>query len=107
MGRRRYSRDQWLGWFSEHRESDLTIGEFCRLKNVSENSFYHWRKKLSGAIANATPVSAVAPSFVPVSVLPCSSIEIDLPCGATVRVPTDRSAVDFVLRSLLELGAES
>ncbi len=102
MQRRRYSREQWEAWFSEHRESGLTITEFWQRQDIPQKSFYLWRKKLSKEVAEEQ-----AFPFVPVSVAPTTSIEIDLPCGATVRVPTESSAVHCVLSTLLAIGTDS
>ncbi len=99
--RRNYSREQWSEWLTEQRDSGVPISKFCSQNGIPEGSFYHWRKKLSSELCDE------ASSFVPVSVVPPMSIEIDLPCGATVRVPTESSAVHCVLRSLIALGAES
>ena len=98
--RRSYSREQWSEWLAEQRESGVPISKFCVEKGIPEGSFYHWRKKLSAETSEED-------SFVAVSVVATVAIEIDLPCGAKVRVPADRSSVDCVLRSLIEIGANS
>ncbi len=100
MGRR-YPREQWLDWLEEHRESGLTVTEFCIRKNIAQQSFYGWRKKL------AQEDTITDASFVSVSVVASPTIEIELPCGATVRVPAERSSLDCVFRSLLEIGGNS
>ena len=98
--RRTYGRDQWLDWLAEHRASGMPVSNFCVEKGIPEGSFYHWRKKLSEELPEAE-------SFVAVSIVAPSVIQIDLPCGAKVRVPADRTSVDCVLRSLIEIGASS
>ena len=101
MKRRRYSREQWQKWFSEYRESGFTIADFCQRQGIPQKSFYLWRKKLSKEVADE------ASPFVPVSVVPTTSIEIDLPCGATVRVPSESSAMHCVLSTLIAIGGDS
>ena len=103
MGSRRFNRDQWISWFSEFEQSGLTVREFCRRKQISDNSFYSWRKKLEVQPPNHSAGSASP--FVPVSVLDSNKVEIDLPCGATIRV--DRHSLDEVLVCLIRLEAKS
>ncbi len=99
MGRR-HTREQWLDWFSEHRVSGLSVAEFCVGKDITPQSFYRWRKKLAEQDQSEA-------TFVPVSLTSRPSIEIDLPCGVTVRVAAERSLLDCVLRSLIEIGADA
>ena len=102
----RHSRDQWKSWLSEHPSSGLTVAEFCIRQGIQPQSFYRWRRKL--AQEEATSSAAVQESpFVSVSMISMSSIEIDLPCGATVRVPADQSSLERVFRTLLAIGANA
>ena len=65
MQRRRYSREQWLEWLSEHRGSGLSVSSFCQQKGVSEKSFYVWRRKLAAELAGMEASNL----FVPLSVV--------------------------------------
>ncbi len=47
MGRRRYSREQWAGWISEQAVSGMGVAAFCEARELSVQSFYLWRRKLS------------------------------------------------------------
>ena len=40
------ARDLWRGIIDEHRESGLSVAEFCRQKSIATSSFYGWRQKL-------------------------------------------------------------
>jgi hypothetical protein len=123
MMRQRYSAEQWAEWISEQQESGQSIAEFCSWRGVSANTFYLWRRKLEAAIEvdDSTkseksvrvtqPVTAgfsrspQVAAFVPVSVVTgLQTIEIDLPCGATIRVPDEDSSVRRILNVLLEAG---
>jgi hypothetical protein len=42
----RYTRDQWLAFFSEHKASDLTAAEFCRQRNLNAKYFSCRKKQL-------------------------------------------------------------
>lgn len=104
--RRNYSREQWSEWLLEQRASGLAISEFCNQKGIPEGSFYHWRKKLekeSEAILAREPRK---PTFVPISVIGTGSLEIALPCGATIRLPDDEVMLGRVLKLLLDLGKQ-
>lgn len=115
--RRRYSREQWLSWITEQRSSEMTVSVFCEAIGVGENSFYRWKAKFiaesekakQATRAQTTPAqmtsSQASPGFVPLSVVDSAQIEIDLPCGAVVRVPQDDDAVRCVLQVLMGSGS--
>ena len=124
-----YSAEQWAVWVGEQRESELSVAEFCEWIGVSLNSFYRWRQKLTaegrlpageglarGGLARERQVSSdetqripagqgitsSEPRFVPLTILASPAVEIDLPCGAVVRVPNDDRSLRRVLGILLE-----
>ena len=97
MRRRRFTAEQWTAWLEEFGQGDFTVAEFCKLKGVCTNSFYQWRRKIGPSVPS--------PAFVPVEVVQPASIEIDLPGGATIRVPNDSASLRPVLQVLGELGA--
>ena len=106
----RYSAEQWAEWVAEQAESGLSVADFCDEVGVTTNSFYRWRTRLAAAdetsgsqTAQALPVSR----FVPLAIVGSPPVEIDLPCGAVVRVPADESVLRGVLRVLLDVGAEA
>ena len=112
---KRYSAEQWAAWVGEQRESELNVVEFCEWTGVSPNSFYRWRQKLAAKGRPLTrkghvpqrlsamqgPVSP-GPQLVPLTVLTSPLVEIDLPCGAVVRVPNEDRSLRRVLGILLE-----
>jgi hypothetical protein len=112
-----YSAEQWAAWVGEQWESELSVGEFCDWIGVSLNSFYRWRQKLAakgrspaGKGLTAQRLTAmkgstsVGPELVPLTVITSPVVEIDLPCGAVVRVPNDDRSLRRVLGILLEAG---
>lgn len=117
---KRYSAEQWAAWVEEQRESAVSVRDFCDWIGVSQNAFYLWRRKL----AVVTPRNKQSPSkpcepastsqaqradvrslFVPLTVVGSPVIEVDLPCGAVVRVPNEESSLRRVLSILLEAGS--
>ena len=115
MKRRRHSREQWLEWLLEQPQSGISIARFCETKGVGEQSFYLWRRKLKKELKRAQraalkQANSSASSFVPVEIVSqvgLNPVAIELPCGATAKVPTDESSLRLVFRVLLELGGQS
>ena len=110
-----YSADHWAAWVGEQRESELSVAEFCDWIGVSPNSFYRWRQKLAakgrppakkghGPRRQSAMKRSMSPSseLVPLTVLTSPVVEIDLPCGAVVRVPNEDRSLRRVLGILLE-----
>ena len=109
--RQRYSAEQWLAWIEQQAASGVTIADFCDSIGVAENTFYVWRRKLrSETVASAISEAGLSCSFVEIAVADADArsaglIEIELPCGALVRVPAADSLIRQVLGVLLESGA--
>jgi hypothetical protein len=112
-----YSAEQWAAWVGEQRESELNVAEFCDWIGVSLNSFYRWRQKLAAKgrpparkeheaqrLSGTQKAVSSGPELVPLTVLTSPVVEIDLPCGAVVRVPNDDRSLRRVLGILLEAG---
>ena len=110
MGRG-YPAEQWAEWVAEQAASGPTVAAFCDSIGVSENSFYVWRRKLRAREDEFTTGSAA--QLVELTVVDAGrgsramsdGVEIDLPCGAVVRVPGDAGLLGAVLGVLLEAGA--
>ena len=84
---------------------------------VELNSFYRWRQKLAAKgrpparkeheaqrLSGTQKAVSSGPELVPLTVLTSPVVEIDLPCGAVVRVPNDDRSLRRVLGILLEVG---
>ena len=91
--RARHSAQQWATWFDEFDSSNMTVSDFCRLKGVSDKSFYVWRRKLKEP-------NASDPSFVAVEVTGAKEVQIDLPGGAVLRVANQAESLRPVLEAL-------
>lgn len=100
MVRRRYSDEQWREWISEQAESGLSITAYCEWIGVSQNAFYVRRRRLESGTADFGIAGRL--SFVPLTVVPASVVEIELPCGAVIRVPGEERVLRSVLALLLE-----
>jgi transposase-like protein len=79
---------QWRQRLDRFEHSDLTVARFCEVEGYSTASFYQWRRKLRDEKSSGDP------AFIPVqfdaSELSCAArrgFDIDLPGGATVKVP--------------------
>ena len=79
---------QWRQRLDRFEHSDLTVLKFCEGEGYSTASFYQWRRKL------CERESPGDPAFIPVQLDAGELLfnarrgfEIDLPGGATVKVP--------------------
>jgi hypothetical protein len=98
--KRSETRSRWRKLIEEQRGSGLSIAEFCRRQDVCQASFFGWRKKLRES-------SPEIEAFVPLSVIGGGGVEVELPGGAVVRLPSgdERSLKQVML--LLMAGGES
>jgi transposase-like protein len=95
------ARRRWRELLAEQQRSGLSVAEFCRRREVSENSFYYWRRRL---LEEGAPQ---AEAFMPLTVVGTASVEIELPCGAVVRVPaSDERSLRTALSTLMQQGQE-
>ena len=112
MGRKRSSEAEsaWRERLARHKESGLTVAEFCRREGVCGASFYQWRKRLGPqgqrSKTKRQPIRESdkknASHFVPVHVSGLSAAEIELPGGVTVRVPV--AGVEALRTAILAAG---
>lgn len=131
-GQRRQQRDgskerHWRRMLREWQRSGLSVREFCDWQDLSEPSFYAWRREIakrdreaaadrSGSVAESSRhrarENAVVPSpaFVPVRIVAdepaqlrsAHCLEVRLPTGVQLRVPAgfDRQTLADVLAAL-------
>jgi transposase len=105
----------WRHTIREQQRGGLTVRDFCRREGLKDGAFRWWRQELARRGRAPSPAPSgdrpkAAPAFVPVRVVdqePVTSqspppIEILLPSGPTVRVPTgfDPRALDTILAVL-------
>jgi hypothetical protein len=94
-------RTRWRERISRWRQSGVSIAEFCRREEISQPSFFAWRKRLTSRVAvrgRCKPQAAGKVGrearFIELSsaVWPKSSgVQITLPGGAVVMLPQDAS----------------
>ena len=78
----------WRELVAAWRASGLSAREFCSLRQVTEASFYSWRRELQ----RRDRQRASTPAFVPVRIVPASAaVEVRCPSGHVVTLP----AADF------------
>jgi hypothetical protein len=114
---------EWSALLAEQATSGLSVMEFCRQKNVTRESFYHWRKKLksgelppcesefreppvaefSATLTQPPEESQQQDPFVPLKIVRPSILEVEMPCGATLRLPGDN---ERLLRQVLSILLE-
>ena len=114
---------EWSALLAEQARSGLSVMEFCRQKNVTRESFYHWRKKLKPGESSPGESEFREPDvaeffdrdseppqevqqrdpFVPLTIVRPSILEVEMPCGATLRLPDDN---ERLLRQVLSILLE-
>ena len=61
---------QWAIMIKTCRESGLSVREWCRQNNISEQSYYYWLKKIRKTVIEQSPVqeeaSITKTSFIPI-----------------------------------------
>jgi hypothetical protein len=95
---------QWRAWIQQWQRSGLSVRAFCARQQLSEPSFYFWRRLLQQR-------QAAAAAFVPVQVVPdqelppAGSLDLLLAGGRRVRVTSGFDAA--TLRQLLAVLEEA
>jgi len=99
MARNEDRRAEWRARFARWLQSGLSIRSFCLRENVSEPSFYQWRKRLRASETTERQVpgrdagASRSATFLPIELIGGGAaadptcIEIRLLSGVTVRVP--------------------
>lgn len=63
--------ERWARILDEARLSPLTIAEFCKSRQISQTSFYKWRRKLhQRPNPDSNPLGNVTPVFQPIQIIP-------------------------------------
>ena len=70
----------WRELFSQYRQSDLTVAQFCQQHHVRVHQFYYWREKVEA-------VSSRDSALVPVQIPATRTVaDVDL-CSLCLRLP--------------------
>ena len=88
MSTRRTSADRWRRILQQQQASGLTVAAFCRRAEISQPSFYAWRRKLRSEVtfAEVKVSPATPPKVADVATGEASGIELLLPGGWSVVV---------------------
>ena len=117
MGRERDAA-KWKLWqrrLGEFDRGNTTVAEYCERIGVSGATFYQWQRKLTpaarGAARTNTPVAGRAAEhwqgpgrmhFLPVEITASSPVEVLLPGGARLSIPSrEHDALRVVVAALL------
>ena len=94
----------WRRTLTAFAASGQSVRAFCAARQVTESSFYAWRRALAQREAARSKPASLAPAFVPVrlSEAMAGSIEIVLTGGRCLRLhgPVDRAALAEVVAVL-------
>lgn len=99
---------QWRERVSAWAKSGLTVRDFCLRHGVTATSFHYWRRELRQRDTGARQVPD-RPTFVPVTVLPTStvSVEVRCPSGHVVILPScDVSSLSNLFAALASPATE-
>lgn len=88
---------RWQELVTAQAQSPLGVREFCAERGFKLATFYVWRRRLA-------PPATPAATFVPVRVVANPAIEIVLPGGLVVRLPSGTDPI-YLARLVAELGA--
>lgn len=80
---------QWRERLARWRRFGGSVGEFCRREQVSQASFFQWRKRLAGDVASSRDEGEPrTPAFVPVQVVapPSMAHQVVAPPGVAHQV---------------------
>jgi hypothetical protein len=87
---------EWQGRLERFQTSEVSLDLFCLQEGVSRSTFYRWKQRLEDGIPESLETDSTAPEevgtrdslFLPVS-LKTSRVEIELPNGGVMRLPSD------------------
>jgi len=92
----------WRTIFATWRSSVLSVAAFRRSRSLNTSSFYRWRNIFDDL--DRTPESRAPQYFVPVRVVPDTTVEVIFQAGFQLRVPLAANASQ-VARLVHALGA--
>jgi transposase-like protein len=81
----------WRETLAAREKSGQSVRDFCASRQLSEASFYGWRRTLQERDRLQRPARP-QPTFVPPRVVPAAVLEVVLPGGLIVRVPDGAEA---------------
>ena len=98
---RGYPVEQWVEWIEQQKSSGLTVAAFCESVGVSQNAFYWRRRRLTEQQTARGAFVSLELSATPTT----APVEVELRCGATVRV-SDPTYARTIVTALLDHGSQ-
>ena len=109
---------EWSERLQRFEKSSQTVADFCRAEVVSQPSFYHWKRKLSGGgrrqvvrrRQRSTPSANPSNGFRSVVITPPTgrtSVKVRLPSGVVIELGDDPLVIERVVGQLLQHQAEA
>lgn len=105
---------EWMHRLARFERSNQTVAEFCVDEQVSEGTFYAWKRRLASGDRSTTAQHCQrtgannsandASNFQPVVVTPpenATSVRITLPGGAVIELSHDLATIEHVVQQLL------
>ncbi len=116
---RQHNRQRWARRLRRYQPANQTIVDLCRSENISQASFYYWRKRLGNRDLEA--FTEVDPQFAEVTLQPDSIIDSSnsgkspsaplstarLTNGIRIELGGDLAQVRHIVAQLLEHQAEA
>lgn len=106
---------EWTERLARFETSNHTVAEFCEDEQVSEGTFYHWKRRLSNGGPTTRPkrgqrtiaqkLAGEPSGFQSVVVTPpkhAANVRITLPAGAVIELGHDLPTIENVVRQLFE-----
>ena len=99
--------EEWTERLNRFGKSGQTVAQFCQAEDVSQPSYYYWRKKLADRAKSALHPNATGHAFRAVEVSPpCtppspSGTTIRLVDGIEIELGSDLRVVESIVKQLL------
>jgi transposase-like protein len=97
---------QWRERMELWQRSGLSVRQFCVRNGLTESTFYLWKRELRTRDQTSSKSPSTQPKFVPVSVVPSTtlSVEVRCPSGHVVCFPSCEVSALASLFVALDLG---
>jgi transposase len=80
---------RWVERLERFAAGNHTVVAFCAAEGVSQSNFYLWRRRLTQPLTPAPNEPKVVPIRVTPPPAPATPIELALPSGSVLRLPSD------------------
>ena len=89
----------WRDLIDRWRASGKSVAAFCAAQDISQATFYAWRKPLDARAHRTVPP---APAFQSLRIVPDPTADLLLPTGLVIRVPlgADPAAIARLVAAL-------